>query len=111
MGFRVPRSGSAPVFWGMTRIALQMLFGARGRYGALIFGLAFAVLLSTQQSRDFARSSRAALHEVAPDDQVWPTSGSSLEGCDLVRISARDALTCQLAPRSDLSVAFDGLSR
>ena len=49
MGIRIPGSGSAPLFWGMTRIALQMLFGARGRYGALIFGLAFAVLLSTQQ--------------------------------------------------------------
>ena len=33
----------------MGRIALMMLFGARGRYAALIFGLSFAVLLITQQ--------------------------------------------------------------
>lgn len=33
----------------MNRIGLRMIFGARGRYVTLIFGLAFAVLLSTQQ--------------------------------------------------------------
>jgi putative ABC transport system permease protein len=33
----------------MARIALMMLFGARGRYAALVFGLSFAVLLITQQ--------------------------------------------------------------
>jgi putative ABC transport system permease protein len=33
----------------MIRIALRMIFGARGRYATLILGLAFAVLLSTQQ--------------------------------------------------------------
>jgi hypothetical protein len=33
----------------MNRIGLRMIFGARGRCAALIFGLAFAVLLSTQQ--------------------------------------------------------------
>jgi putative ABC transport system permease protein len=33
----------------MNRIGLRMIFGARGRYATLIFGLAFAVFLSTQQ--------------------------------------------------------------
>jgi hypothetical protein len=33
----------------MIRIALRMIFGARGRYTTLVLGLAFAVLLSTQQ--------------------------------------------------------------
>ena len=33
----------------MIRIALRMIFGARGRYATLVLGLAFAVLLSTQQ--------------------------------------------------------------
>ena len=33
----------------MIRIALQMIFGARGRYATLVLGLAFAVLVSTQQ--------------------------------------------------------------
>jgi putative ABC transport system permease protein len=34
---------------GLSRTGLRMLFGSRGRYGVLIFGVAFAVLLSTQQ--------------------------------------------------------------
>ena len=33
----------------MNRIGLRMLFGSRGRYVALIFGLSIAVFLSTQQ--------------------------------------------------------------
>ena len=33
----------------MIRIALRMIFGARGRYATLVLGLAFAVLLSAQQ--------------------------------------------------------------
>jgi putative ABC transport system permease protein len=33
----------------MNRIGLRMLFGSRGRYAALIFGLSIAVFLSTQQ--------------------------------------------------------------
>jgi hypothetical protein len=33
----------------MIRIALRMIFGARGRYATPVLGLAFAVLLSTQQ--------------------------------------------------------------
>ena len=33
----------------MDRIGLRMLFGSRGRYAALIFGLSIAVFLSTQQ--------------------------------------------------------------
>ena len=33
----------------MIRIGLRMIFGARGRYATLVLGLAFAVLLSTQQ--------------------------------------------------------------
>ncbi len=33
----------------MIRIGLRMIFGARGKYATLVLGLAFAVLLSTQQ--------------------------------------------------------------
>jgi hypothetical protein len=33
----------------MNRIGLRMIFGAPGKYATLVFGLAFAVMLSTQQ--------------------------------------------------------------
>jgi putative ABC transport system permease protein len=33
----------------MIRIAMRMIFGARGRYATLVLGLAFAVMLCTQQ--------------------------------------------------------------
>jgi putative ABC transport system permease protein len=49
MGVRWARSSGAFAPRGMDRIGNRMLFGSRGRYGVLIFGIAFAVLLSTQQ--------------------------------------------------------------
>ncbi len=49
MGIRLGGWDIAGQSRGLDRLGLRMLFGSRGRYGVLIFGVAFAVLLSTQQ--------------------------------------------------------------
>ena len=64
----------------MARIAMMMLFGAGGRYVALVFGLAFAVLLSTQQVSIFLgvlERGTGPLQNIGAAD-VWVTSERTL---------------------------------
>ncbi|MBC7835782.1 MAG: FtsX-like permease family protein [Phycisphaerales bacterium] len=59
----------------MWRIALRMLFGNRGKYLSLVFGLTFAVLLITQQGAIFlgllTRATGPLQNVVQPD--LWVT--------------------------------------
>jgi putative ABC transport system permease protein len=91
----------------MIRIALRMIFGARGRYATLVLGPAFAVLLSTQQVAillSVLRRATGPLQNVGIAD-LWVVSRDTLS-IDYLR----DMHDGQLL-RSDRSPGSSGPSR
>ena len=59
----------------MIRIALRLIFGARGRYATMVLSPAFAVLLSTQQVAILLGVLRRATGPLQNRMSVSPTSG------------------------------------
>jgi hypothetical protein len=78
----------------MIRIALRMIFGARGRYATLVLGLAFAVLLAHNRSR-----SCWASYDARPDHfrmSVSPTCGwcRAIHSLSIISVTCTTVNSC-----------------